>query len=191
MALLTPKRRLTCAMVCLLGLLASCGGRKPDLSTPTRHRSGNLVFEYPKNWSISHDTVSPGLHSLIIETTGDGLAILEAVDSGDPYNLLNYAQDFSNQAAITMPMGKTATASLKELPKVSNFEWMREEFTITALGQSIPHRRLYGSKKMGELRVSLIFQVPTKDFRKEQPGFNLIRDTLRAAEAATLSSPTP
>ena len=135
----THWQQFVCALACLLALLGGCGERRPDLAAPKSLQSGNFVFEYPQNWTITHDAVAPDLHSLIIETTGDGIAILQAVASSEPHDLAAYAKSFSDQASAEMPIGNVSATSHTPLPAAKSFEWVQENFFITVLGESVPH----------------------------------------------------
>jgi hypothetical protein len=56
-----------------LSLFTGCGETQADLSTPKTHKSGAVTFDYPKNWRITEDLVTPEIHYLFVETPGDAL----------------------------------------------------------------------------------------------------------------------
>jgi hypothetical protein len=68
------------------------------------------------------------------------------------------------------------------MPNSDGYEWILENFTIDLLGESIPHRRLYGTKELGGRKIFLIFQVASEDYAKVESGFQLIWNTLSSVK---------
>jgi hypothetical protein len=56
---------------------------------------------------------------------------------------------------------------------------MQEKWELTILGVSVPFQRIYGTKKIADRQVFIIFQVAEEDYSKAVPGFHLIRDSLK------------
>ena len=162
-----------------LGLFAGCGEPQADLSTPKIHQSGGISFEYPKNWRITEDSVTPEIHYLFVETPGDALVILQSYPTGEADDLTAFSKEFSESATTEAPIGKIAKSTFSNIPDAGGYGWIVEDFEINLLGESVPHRRLYGSKEIGERLVFLILQAATEDYSKAEAGFQLIRDTLR------------
>ena len=79
-------------------------------------------------------------------------------------------------------MGRITQSEFKPLSKEEGFEWVEENFEISILSESIPHKRTYGTTNIADRQVFLIFQVASEDHSKAEPGFNLIRNSLRASE---------
>ncbi len=52
------------------------------------------------------------------------------------------------------------------------------EMEVALLPISVPHRRLYASKDVGDRRIFLILQVAEEDYPKVGKGFGLIGDSL-------------
>jgi hypothetical protein len=75
-------------------------------------------------------------------------------------------------------------STFSAIPEASGYEWIEEEFSIKFLSESIPHRRLYGTKMIGDRQVFLILQVATEDYARAEPGFELIRNSLRSIQEA-------
>jgi len=168
----------------LLALVAGCGEPHADLKKPKSHRSGAITFDYPSNWNIAEELVLPEIHNLFVKTPGNALVILQSYPTDDADSLRGFSSAFSLSAADEAPFGKVAAATLSDLPGAHGYEWIMEEFKIDLLGESVPHRRLYGTKEIGDRKVFLIFQAATEDFSKAEPGFELIRNTLRGAPSA-------
>lgn len=164
----------------LLGLLGGCGEPHADLSKPKTHQSGAITFDYPKNWRITEESVGPEIHYLIVETPGDAIVILQSYPTGEAYDLTAFCKEFSESAATETPMGRMAKSRFADIPDAGGYDWIVEDFVVTLLGESVPHRRLYGTKDIGDRQVFLIFQVATEDYSKAEAGFQLIRDSLRS-----------
>ena len=181
-----------------LALFTACGEPQADLSTPQTHRSSTLGFNYPKNWKITDDTTEEEVRSLIIETPGDAIVIIQSYTivegegqsanegKGESKNkeeiqireLTDFAKGFAEIAAAETPIGKMENSTFANAPDVAGFKWIEEKFDITLLGESVPHRRIYGSKTIGNQEIILILQVAIEDYSKAEAGFHLIRDSL-------------
>lgn len=167
-----------------LSLFTGCGEPLADLSTPNTHKSGVLTFNYPKNWKITEDSVTPEIHYLFVETSGDALVILQSYPTGDANTLAEFSKKFSKSAATETPIGVIAKSTFAAIPDSEGYSWIGEGFDMNFLGVSVPHRRIYGTKKIGGRQVFLIFQVATEDYSKAETGFKLIRDSLQSIQEA-------
>jgi hypothetical protein len=172
----------------LLALLTSCGENIPlggeeeaDLSNPKTHRSGELSFAYPGNWEIGVDQVTTSFHNLFINTPGTAIVILQTYPIEFADDLKTFAGEFSESgAAFTSALGSVKNSVLTELPSKGGYAWLREDFEmeVALLPISVPHRRLYASKDVGDRRIFLILQVAEEDYPKVGKGFGLIGDSL-------------
>jgi len=168
------------SLLLLSTLFAGCGEPQADLSTPKTHKSGAITFDYPKNWEITVDSVTPEIHYLFVETPGDALVILQSYPTGDADTLAEFSEEFSEE----MPIVTIAKSTFAAIPDSEGYNWIREDFDMNLLGVSVPHRRLYGTKKIGDRQVFLIFQVSTEDYPNTETGFQLIRESLRSIQEA-------
>ena len=171
-------------IVSLLGLFTGCGEPKADLSKSKMHRSGAITFKYPTNWRISEESVAPEIHYLFIETPGDAVVIFQSFPTAEADDLPAFSKAFSNSAATEMPIGKMVGTTFADMPEADGYEWIVENFNINLFGESVPHRRFYGTKVIGDRQIFLIFQVATEDCAKAEPGFHLIRNSLRSVQTA-------
>jgi hypothetical protein len=163
----------------LFSFLIGCGEPKADLSAPKKYSKGGITFSYPKNWKVSEEIYTPDVHYVSVETPAEAIVILQSysIDIADEFS--DYSKTFSADASGELTIGKIATTKLVELPQAKGYEWISEGFCISLLGESIPHKRLYGCKDVGDRRLFLIFQVSDEDAVNVQSGFELIRDSLR------------
>lgn len=173
-------------LLSVLGLIVGCGEPHADLSSPKTHRSGDITFDYPNNWRITDDLVMPEVHLLFVETPGNALVILQSYPIGEADDLTAFSKDFAETAATETPIGKMVGSTFAEMPDAGGYEWIAEDFNITVLGESVPHRRLYGTKKLGDRQAFLILQVATEDYQNAEAGFQLIRNSLRSNQKAEL-----
>ena len=171
-------------------LLVGCGEQQADRSTPQTHQTGGIIFEYPKNWTVSEPLSIPNNSFVIVESPGNALAILQAGPKEIMPSLADHAKEFTANAEGEMPMGKITSGELVPLPQAHGYDWLSQDFVIHLMGQAVPHRRLYGSKDIGDRRVILLFQVANEDATRTTPGFDLLRDSLRAADKA-IPKPNP
>ncbi len=81
-------------------------------------------------------------------------------------------------------MGEISQSELKKTPKVAGFEGIEETFDISIIGISVPHKRIFLSKKIADRQVFLIYQASIEDNPQTESGFNLIRDTLKESEGS-------
>ncbi len=168
----------------LLGLFTGCGEPQPQLSAPKTYRSGTITFDYPKNWKITEDLVNPAIHYLFVETPGDALVILQSFPLDEAEGLAAFTKAYSESAATEMPVGKMVQSTFTDMPETGGYEQIEEEFNVNLFGETVPHRRLYETKGIGDRQVILIFQVATEDFATAEPGFELMRNSLSSLQKA-------
>jgi hypothetical protein len=172
------------SVLSLLGMLAGCGEPQADLSKPKTHRSAAITFKYPASWKVSDELVTPEIHHLFIETPGNAVVILQSYRSEEADDLQSFSKAFSSVATTEMPIGKMVGTTFADMPETDGYQWIVENFSIKVLGESVPHRRIYGTKEIGERQVFLIFQVATEDYPKAKAGFQLILNSLHGVQIA-------
>ena len=162
----------------LFSWFTGCFEQVADVANPKGYDSHQLSFQYPRNWQISEDTFTPQVHNLFVESPGDALVIIQCYNSGTTQDLKAFSESFSENARTETPLGEFSDSNFRTLSKEAGYDWIQEEFEISLLGESIPHKRIFGTKKINIRQVLLIFQVAIEDYLKAEPGLNLIRDTL-------------
>ncbi len=162
----------------LIGLLFGCGEKQPDLSNLITHQSGDIVFDYPGNWKVTDNSLTATIHNLFVETPGDAIVIIQSYPLEMAQELKSFSKDFSESASLGTPLVSINKAAFVELPKQWGYDWISEDFEIVLLGESVPHKRLYGSKEIGGRQIFLILQVPEADYQKVEKGFHLIGNSL-------------
>ena len=162
----------------LIGLLIGCGEKEPDLSNLSTHQLGEIVFDYPGNWKITEDSLTVTIHNLIIETPGSAIVIIQSYPLEIAKELKALSREFSEIAGDSAPLGSIKKSVFAGLPKQWGYDWIAEDFEIAFLGESLPHKRLYGSKEVGDSKIFLILQAPGADYQKVEKGFHLIVKSL-------------
>ena len=174
-----------------LSMLCGCGEQKADVTTAKTHQSDNISFDYPKNWRITEDYITPEIQYLFIETPGEAFVMLQSFQLDLADTLLEQAKEFSELASGEMKIGEMVVEKFKEIEPARGYEWISEEFNVNLLSVSIPHKRLYGGQDVGSRRLFLMLQVATEDFDKVHPGFVLISDTLQVNEPEPSGTTNP
>ncbi|MCM8533000.1 MAG: hypothetical protein NE330_17665 [Lentisphaeraceae bacterium] len=169
-------KKLSILMLSLL-ILVGCGERVADIKNPNLYFKSGLKLSYPGNWNITSDEKSDSFHQLILETSGDGIVIVQAVNAEGAKSLKEYANDFSKSMSNSVPIGKIV--NLKTLTNNSDLSTeINQTFSIEILGQKVPHNRKFALKKFGSQVCFLIFQISSEDASKADKGFELIHSTI-------------
>ena len=171
------------SLIFFLCCFAGCFEQTAKISEPKGYDSNQISFEYPQNWEITEDTYTPIWHNIFLETPGDALVICQSFRSDLAEDLDTFAKSFSENARTETPIGKFSNSVFKTMRKETDHEWIYEQFDLSFFGEVVPHQRIYGTKKIADRQVFLIFQVANEDFSKAEPGFKLIWNTLRESKA--------
>jgi len=163
----------------LFSCLTGCVEEAADLSEPNSYGANQITFQYPKNWQITDDSFSPAVHNLFIQSNGEAIVIVQSYQSDIAEDLKTFSKNFSESAKSEIGLGEMSVSKLEVIPESSGFESMKEEWELTILGESVPFQRIYGTKKIADRQVFIIFQVAQEDYSKAVPGFHLIRDSLK------------
>ena len=166
----------------LLCLFTGCGEPQADLSKPKTHQSGSVTFKYPKNWKVTDDTVTPDVHYIILETAGDAVVIFQSYPVDDAQALTDYAKAFAKKTVAELPIGEASKSTFKDLPEAHGYEWKGETYSLNLIGETVPFRRRYGTKTIGDKQVFLILQAATEDFSAVEKGFELVSESLKGEE---------
>ena len=162
-------------------LITGCLEKTADLDSPQSYSSQHITFQYPGNWKI---TMNSGIGHLTLETPGDAIVILQPIQINQPgqkFDLTNQAKAFSENFIKETPIGEITVDSFTDLEDQSGYQRILEKFHMSLLGEQIAHHRLYAGKDIVSHYHLLIFQVPSEDFEKTKPGFELILKTLQPA----------
>ena len=132
----------------LILLLFGCVEEAADLTNPKEYNSNQIFFKYPKNWEISADTSTTAIHNLFVETQGEAMVIYQSYPSDMADDLNTFSQTFSESAQTETPIGEISQSELKTIHEEAGFEGIEETFEISIFGVSVPHKRIFLSKKI-------------------------------------------
>ena len=156
-----------------------------DLTDPQEYHSNQIFFKYPKNWEISADSNTSAFHNIYMQTQSEAMVIYQSYPSDVAESLTTFSKDFSEKMTQTeIPLGEISQSELKTIPKAVGFEGVEETFDISIIGMSVPHKRIFLSKKIADRQVFLIYQAAIEDHPLTESGFNLIRDTLKESKGS-------
>lgn len=169
---------LTSLLICS-GMLTSA---EANVSSPHKHYSSHGIhFDYPDNWVITSEQVSPSEDShlsIIIEGPDQSLAIIETTPEAS--SLRDFAQVFSRGVVKTVTAGRARVQEVKPaLDEISSTK-IKERLTVSADKNtrtvfSITYRMIKGSKKT----AYLITQSCREDQESTRPGFEMIDRSLK------------
>ena len=96
------------------------------------------------------------------------------------YKIEDFARQFSSNVQKEMPTYLTVGNSTFAGPEdVSGYTSITEQFSISALGQEVPHIRFYKQKQFGNNVVNVICQVSNEDEDFVAVGFDQIMSSLQ------------
>lgn len=157
-------------------LFFSCGEQEADIVGAKNYAKDQISFQYPGNWTISNDTEVEDFHNLFVETTGEGIVIIQMYPVDSAQDQEQYAKDFSQSTMGSMPIGKITNSKFLPIEEPSTNELI-ETFDIELFNERIPHKRRYIMKTFDDHRCYLIFQISSEDEAKALKGFELIHSS--------------
>ena len=163
-------------------ILSSCGEKAADLSKPQTFTSSNCSFKYPANWNITEKHSDKSVTVVLIETTGDSLAIVQAYNYLTQQDFEDMAKEFADEATANTPVGEISTEGFSEISELNSFKRLEENFNIKLLGQDVPHKRYFARKIIGQKEFVLIFQAPKTDLSKVAPGFDFMTESFKSID---------
>lgn len=170
----------------LIALFAACGSGlsglsepKADVSSPKKHHKKGLEFQYPGNWTLSEEMDMLGVLQTGAESSGSAIAIVHKFPAIAADDISTYAKDFGDGVKKSIPAGKVSTFNRGAVRKQGDYESIQMNFSITLMGETVPHQCTIYRKVVGGDVLFLIAQAATEDLPNAQPGFDLIRKTLK------------
>jgi hypothetical protein len=153
--------------------------RTASVNEPKLYSKDSLEFNYPANWRITEDKQTGDIRLLFIETPGEALTTIAIYPLDDAPEI----REFARTHAATM---RNETAKLRvsesifgEPESSGGYNSLHEQFSIGALGQELPHVRIYKQKQFGKKVVYIVFQVADEDKDLVEAGFDQIVASVR------------
>ncbi len=161
-------------LVISLLLLVGCGERSAKTDNPRSYNKAGIAFEYPGNWEVTEDEQLAGLRYLFVETPGDAIVIIQIYSADDALEIRDFAQNFARSAQEETPFGNVSASVFSSVEKSNGYEILTERFSITLLGENVPHTRIYRRKPVDNKVCLIVAQVAVEDLSKVTMGFEQI-----------------
>ena len=147
-----------------------------DTANPKTYTRDGIQFHYPGNWKVESDESDPsGFRTIIIETPGDGLAMIQHFEVAPATSTQEYAELFSRLTKEEIPIGEVTPSTYKEYTFTNpvNSQVMtgvQERFAIEVIGEKVPHVRAYVGFNEQLPKSVFICQVASEDLAHVKPG---------------------
>lgn len=170
------------ALVCTSALMG-CES-SADVAHPQTYAREGISFRYPGNWKVSSDERDPsGFRTIIVETPGDGLAMIQHFEVMPTTSTRQYAELFAQMTAEEIPLGNVTASVYKDYTYTHPaskkvMEGVQERFAIAVLGESVPHVRAYVGFNDEFPRSVFICQVASEDLKLVKPGCDQVLQDL-------------
>ncbi len=173
----------TYPLVCVLAValvpsLLGCGGEVADTENPNAYAKDGLQFEMPGNWEVTEDAEAGPFRYLFVEEPGDALVVVQLFPAADAADLRGYAEGFSKQSAAATKTGTLSASSFGNVSTSDGYEMLTETFSISLMGETVPHTRNYRRKVCGAHVCFVIAQVADEDRADVVAGFTQLVSSL-------------
>jgi hypothetical protein len=174
------RRQFTSPLI-LLALLAHPGcERVATVKTPKIYDKDGIHFEHPGNWKVTADSEREGVRSSFLETPGQATVTIQIYLETEALELEDFARQYSSNVHKEMPRYLSIGNSTFGGPEDANgYQSLTEQFSVSVLGQEVPHIRFYKQKQFGDNIVYIICQVSNEDEDFVAIGFDHIQSSLQ------------
>lgn len=166
---------LTISIIIIFSLI---GCEKPaDISSPMSYEKQNIRFSYPSNWKVTEDVEQEDIRYLFVESPGDAIFLVQIYSKQDAVSLREFSEWFSAQAkqeTSIVNIGNSSFSATEKIIEIGRKKGIKEAFSMTLLGEHIPHIREYYLIDTNNKVAFLISQTAREDLSKVEAGFNLI-----------------
>jgi hypothetical protein len=173
-------RRQVANSLTILALLA-CGAceKVAAVKTPKTYEKDGVHFHHPGNWKVTIDAERNTMRVLFIETPGNATVTMQIYSATDASELQNFAHEFSSNVQKEIPKYlRVERSTFGEPEDARGYKSMSEQFSVSALGQEVPHLRLYKQKHFGNKVIYMVCQVSNEDEDLVAAGFDQIMASL-------------
>ena len=165
----------------ILALLAQAGcERVATVKTPKTYEKDGIHFKHAGNWRVTSDFQRDGVRFLFLETPGEATVTIQIYLATEALEIEDFAHQYSSNVRGEMPrylvVGNSTFAGPED---VSGYRSITEQFSVSALGQEVPHIRFYKQKQFGNKVVFVVCQVPNEDEDFVAVGFDQIMSSLQ------------
>ena len=175
------------ALVGGLGLALACGGGPPDLEQPQSVSTEMVSFSHPGNWTVDveHSTVdgvAMSIHN--VASPSNTVVVVCVYDMAMVLDVASLTDRFLADAAAELgPVDLTETQRVQSLRQLSGIDvtGLKVGFTVSILGVDVPHTQYGYTFETSARSAWVMVQVPDDDHVLEQPGIDLVLDSLKVA----------
>ncbi len=165
--------------ISVLALFAVACEKSPDLEKTNSFDRNGIRFEYPGNWTVMEDEQTDVGRYIMVRTTGDGLTMFQYFRTPQFGSLQDFASFMTKLYSEEFAPGAIQDLTYKEID-----DGLRETHNLSQGGQTLGVVRDFFRIWSGNRWIYLTHHIPRKDFQKANPGFELIRKTLKTDEQA-------
>lgn len=165
----------------------ACGAGPPDLAQPQTVSTERVSFSYPGNWELelSESTVEGVAMSIhTMTSTSNTVVVVCAYDVAMALDVSSITDQFLAHAAGELgPVGLVETDRVQSLRRLSGVDvtGLQVGFTVSVFGVEVPHTQYGYTFETSSRSAWVIVQLPDDDRSQEQPGIDLILDSLVVA----------
>ncbi|MCY7347252.1 MAG: hypothetical protein LH614_13645 [Pyrinomonadaceae bacterium] len=158
--------------------------KKPQKEFVTKvYEKNELNFLYPDNWNVTEDTMlEDGRRLVNIQDSDNTLLIITLLKSGYTIDLGEYSEDFLKGITSDIPIGKVSMVKSGEAERTINnekYKGIRKKYSITLLGENIPHTLDFFLITQQEAEAVIIIQAPDEDWNVADKEIQVIADSLK------------
>jgi nitrogen regulatory protein PII-like uncharacterized protein len=151
-------------------------------TTKTYEQKGFGV-SHPDNWNISEDEDIEGSTRYInIEDADNTVFIVTLFPTDFETDLKQYAENIKKDLPANIPVGEVSATRVSDtsrniLGKLEN--GTRHNFSLTFVGQKIPHTREFFKIEGGKNDAVVMIQAPDEDWQAAEKEFKVMFDSLK------------
>jgi len=116
---------------------------------------------------------------LFVESPGNAIVVVQLQPPDTAPALTEFGRTFARSAADGTPVGVVGASTFAEPEEEDGWEVLRERFTISLMGESVPHTRVFRRRVMDGRVCFLVSQVADEDRARVRRGFEEVVRSLR------------
>lgn len=154
---------------------------RASITTKVYEKDG-LSFSYADNWKISEDEiVSDRVRYLTVEDADNTVFAVTLFPAGYAMELTEYSDSFMEGLKKEIPYGEIVGLKSGETQRIIGDQMrngIRRNFTMTLLGEKVPHTTDFYSVAIGEREAIIAIQAPDEDWSAAEPEVDVISKSL-------------
>ena len=155
---------------------------RKEITTKEYSKDG-VKFTYPDNWKITEDNIIEGKSRFInLEDADNSIMAITLPEAGYTFELKEYSDNYVESMKTEIPIGTLTDSSTEDTQRKINGQQnqgIRKKFSITLLGEKVPHIVDFFSVPSREGDAIVLIQVPEEDWKAADKEFQIIFDSLK------------